>query len=212
MKQFDELITVAEKLLSPEGCPWDLKQTFATLRPYILEEAHEVIEAIDLDDDAKIQEELGDLLYIILFYGKLAEKQSRFSLSDIIDGVRTKLIRRHPHVFGDVKVSTADEVKENWEKIKSQETSKASYESVLDGIPPTLPSVVRAQKVIERIDRISQISHSDEKSPLSEQEIGDRLLSIIRVAHRSGVNAEMALRLSLSKEEKRFRQQEKKPN
>ena len=104
MKQFDELISVAEKLLSPEGCPWDLKQTFTTLQPYVLEEAHEVIEAVDLNDDSKILEELGDLLYVIVFYGKLGEKQGRFSLKDIIDTIKEKLIRRHPHIYGDVKV------------------------------------------------------------------------------------------------------------
>src|ERR1700720_2855460 len=121
MEQFDELLHVAEKLLSPEGCPWDLKQTFQSLQPYVLEEAHEVIEAVDLDDDQKIVEELGDLLYTIIFYGKLAEKTRRFSMEQIVSTVKEKLIRRHPHVFGDVNVENVDEVVSNWEKIKKQE-------------------------------------------------------------------------------------------
>jgi len=210
MKQFNELISVAEKLLGPNGCPWDLKQTFTTLQPYLLEEVHEVIEAVDLNDDAKILEELGDLLYILIFYGKLGEKQGRFSLGDIIDTIKEKLIRRHPHVFGDVKADTVEEIKENWEKIKAQEKGKSTYESVLDGIPPTLPSVVRAQKIIERMDRATPFSHPDGNIELSEEEIGSGLLSLIVLAHRSGINAEMALRRALSEEENQFRQKEKK--
>src|SRR5579863_10005397 len=144
MDQFDSLLRVAETLLGPGGCPWDQKQTFASLQPYVLEEAHEVIEAIDADDDGKMVEELGDLLYTVIFYGKLAEKTGRFSLVDIVNAIEEKLIRRHPHVFGEVKVEGADEVLKNWEKIKLEEKGDKRPESVLDGIPPTLPLVTRA--------------------------------------------------------------------
>src|SRR3990167_9026225 len=108
MEAFSALLQVAEQLLGPNGCPWDIKQTFTSLQPYVLEEAHEVIEAVDADDDQKMIEELGDLLYTIVFYGKLGEKQGRFSMEQIVHCVRDKLVRRHPHVFGEVKVQDAD--------------------------------------------------------------------------------------------------------
>src|SRR5579863_8504265 len=99
MEQFDSLLRVAERLLGPNGCPWDQTQTFASLQPYVLEQAHEVIEAVDLDNDKKILEELGDLLYTVIFYAKLAEKTGRFSLEEILVSIRDKLVRRHPHIF-----------------------------------------------------------------------------------------------------------------
>ena len=140
MKEFDDLIAVAEKLLSPEGCPWDHKQTFLSLQPYVLEEAHEVIEAVDSGEDEQIVEELGDLLYTVIFYGKLAEKEGRFATVDIIKAVKEKLIRRHPHVFGEVKVEHVDEIAQNWERIKKEE--KQSRKKEPGGIPPTLPLLV----------------------------------------------------------------------
>ena len=138
MKAFDALLHVAEKLLGPQGCPWDQKQTFQSLQPYVLEEAHEVIEAVDLDDDRKIVEELGDLLYTVVFYGKLAEKTGRFSLEDIVSTIKEKLVRRHPHIFGDVKVDSVDEIVSNWEKIKAQEKGSAAQK--IDAIPQSLPA------------------------------------------------------------------------
>ena len=177
MEQFDSLLKVAEKLLSPEGCPWDIKQTFASLQPYVLEEAHEVIEAVDAGDDTKIAEELGDLLYIIIFYGKLAEKSGRFSTAHNNSSIKEKLIRRHPHVFGDVKVDGADEVLKNWEKIKLQEKGESKPASVLDGIPPTLPSLIRAQKIIKRMQRAgSSLAPKEHLGPISEEELGNQML------------------------------------
>src|SRR5579872_4545447 len=141
MKQFDALLEVADKLLSPGGCPWDRKQNFYSLQPYVLEEAHEVIEAVDSKDDKKIIEELGDLLYTVIFYGKLAELEGRFSLKEILEVIKEKLIRRHPHIFGDVKVEDADEVLRNWEAIKRQESGHEKRKSAVDGVPPTLPTL-----------------------------------------------------------------------
>ncbi len=210
MEQFDSLLGVAEKLLSPEGCPWDQKQTFSSLQPYMLEEAHEVIEAVDADDNAKIIEELGDLLYTIIFYGKLAEKTGRFSISDIVSAITEKLIRRHPHVFGEVKVEGADEVLKNWEKIKLQEKVEAKPASVLDGIPPTLPSLIRAQKIIKRMQRAGSALVPKEKSgQVSEEELGSQLLALIVKAENASIDAESAFRRALARMEETFRNTEK---
>lgn len=209
MEQFDDLLRVAEKLLGPEGCPWDQQQTFLSLQPYVLEEAHEVIEAVDLNDDRKILEELGDLLYTVVFYAKLAEKQQRFSIVEIVNTIREKLIRRHPHVFGEVKVAGADEVIHNWEKIKKEEKGELGPASVLDGIPPTLSLVVRAQKVLKRMQRAgSSLAPKENFSSASEEQIGDQLLALILRAENQGVDAESALRRSLKRIEEAFRQEE----
>jgi len=209
MEQFDSLLSVAEKLLSPEGCPWDLKQTFSSLQPYVLEEAHEVIEAVDADDDTKIVEELGDLLYTIIFYGKLAEKTGRFSTADIVSSIKEKLIRRHPHVFGEVKVKGADEVLKNWEKIKLQEKGESRPVSVLDGIPPTLPSLIRAQKIIKRMQRAgSPIMPKEDLGEISEEELGSQMLALVLRAENGSVDAESAFRRSLARMEEAFRKTE----
>jgi MazG family protein len=210
MDQFDSLLHVAEKLLGPEGCPWDQKQTFLSLQSYVLEEAHEVIEAVDADDDRKIIEELGDLLYTIVFYGKLAEKKGRFSIAEIVSSVKEKLIRRHPHVFGDVKVEGADEVVKNWERIKAEEKGEARSASALDGIPPTLPSVVRAQKILKRMQRADSPLAPKEGAG-SEAEIGDEMMALILRAENAGIDAEGALRRALRRIEEAFRQSEAHP-
>jgi MazG family protein len=208
MDQFDSLLRVADKLLGPNGCPWDIKQTFTSLQPYVLEEAHEVIEAVDANDDRKIVEELGDLLYTIVFYGKLAEKTGRFSLLEIVSAIEEKLIRRHPHVFGEVKVEGTDEVVKNWEKIKAQEKGEEKPKSVLDGIPPTLPLITRAQKILKRIQRTGSPLAPKEPSSSSEEELGNQLLALILQAENSGIDAESALRRSLSRTEEAFRRAE----
>lgn len=209
MDKFDSLLNVADQLLGPNGCPWDIKQTFSSLQPYVLEEAHEVIEAVDADDDRKIAEELGDLLYVIVFYGKLAEKSGRFSMSDIISSIREKLIRRHPHVFADLKVAGTDEIVKNWEKIKAEEKGEFRAASVLDGIPPTLPSVVRAQKILKRIQRAgSTLAPKENSGSVSEEEIGDQILALILRAENSDIDAERALRRSSARIEAAFRRGE----
>lgn len=210
MDPFDSLLLVAEELLGPNGCPWDQKQTFLSLQPYVLEEAHEVIEAVDADDDRKMIEELGDLLYTIVFYGKLGEKTGRFTVEEIVNAIREKLIRRHPHVFGDVKVEDVDEVVKNWEKIKAAEKGKSRPPSVLDGIPPTLPTLVKAQKILKRIQRSgSALLSKENHAQASEEEIGSQLLHLILRAEQSEIDAESALRRSLGKLEEAFRTNER---
>jgi MazG family protein len=204
MEAFDALLQTAETLLGPNGCPWDLKQSFTSLQPYVLEEAHEVIEAVDNDDDEHIIEELGDLLYTIVFYAKLAEKTGRFSMDRIIHTVREKLIRRHPHIFGDVKVENEEEVVANWEKIKKQE--KASKKTSVEDMPPTLPVLVRGQKILKRVGKAGfPLKEEKQKTPLSESEVGECLLELLGEANRSDVDVESALRRALSELMQRFR-------
>ncbi len=145
MKEFNELLEVVEKLLSPDGCPWGLKQTFSSLQSYVLEEAHEVIKAVESNEDRQIIEELGDLLYTIIFYGKLAQKEGRFTMEDIVRTVKEKMVRRHPHVFGKVKVDHVDQVVKNWEQIKKQEREDQAGKSRLDGIRVPLPALAREE-------------------------------------------------------------------
>ena len=198
MNELDRLLSVADRLLGPGGCPWDREQTFFTLQPDLLEETHELIEAIDRQDPLKISEELGDVLYILIFIAKLGEKEKSFTLSKSIDQVTEKLIRRHPHVFGDKKFSSTEEVLVNWEEVKKKEGKK----SPIADIPPTLPALARAQKVIHKLRR--------QKDPAIEEkmadDIGQRLWDLVKEADLLGVNAESALRrLCLSYEEKHRR-------
>jgi MazG family protein len=195
MKAFDHLLSVAERLLGPGGCPWDREQTLFTLQPYLLEETHELIEAIDHQDPKKISEELGDVLYALIFIAKLGEQASTFNLSDAIQNVADKLIRRHPHIFGDQKISTTDEVLTNWEEVKKKEGKK----NPIADIPPTLPALARAQKVIHKLRR--------KKSPIAEEtlsnDLGQKLWDLVKEADAQGVDAESALRrISLLYEDK----------
>lgn len=195
MNEFNNLLQVADRLLGPEGCPWDREQTFFTLQPYLLEETHELIEAIDAQNPVKISEELGDVLYALLFIAKLGEKEQTFTLAQSIQTVAEKLIRRHPHIFGDKKISSTDDVVTNWEEVKKKEGKK----SPIADIPPTLPALARAQKVIHKMRR--------QKSPIVEEkisdDIGQRLWDLVKEAESQGVDAESALRrTSLAYEEK----------
>ena len=196
MSVFNELLDVADTLLGPKGCPWDREQNFATLRPYLLEETHELLEALDLGDKERIQEELGDCLYALVFIAKLAEQQKLFTMSDAIRTVVEKLIRRHPHVFGELKIESTEDVVHNWEEIKKKEGKK----NPIAGIPPSLPSLARAQKVIVKIGR----AEKKEVAPkmISEEVIGRRLWETVMDAHAAGVDAESALRAYCLAQEK----------
>lgn len=211
MNSFDRLLKLADLLLGPEGCPWDRTQTFLTLQPYLLEEVHEVIEAVDANDDQKILEELGDLLYTIVFYGKLAEKEGRFTLNAVIDNIYEKLVRRHPHVFGEQKIEKAEDVIGHWEKIKRKEKAHLDRKSALDGIPPTLPGLARAQKVLKKILRTEASLFTEEKkhqNPHPEKQIGQELIELILRAEESGIDIESALRRTLGYYETEFRKWE----
>ncbi len=196
MTEFENLLRIADRLLGEGGCPWDQEQTFFTLQPYLLEETHELIEAIDLLDSKKISEELGDVLYALVFIAKLGEKEKIFNLSDSIRKVTEKLIRRHPHVFSNTKISSTEDVVKNWEEIKKEEGKK----SPIADIPPTLPALARAQKVIHKLKK--------KKSPVVEEKISDdvgqRLWELVREAESHGIDAESALRRVCLSYEKKF--------
>lgn len=213
MKEFDTLLEIIERLLGPGGCPWDREQTLSSLRSLLMEEACEVIDAIDLNENSHIQEELGDLLFNAVFLCRIAQKEDRFSISDVIEEINEKLIRRHPHVFGDVKnIHTTEDLYIQWDKIKKTEKGKENRESALDGISKHLPSLARAQKAVKRMRKAG----FDPQIPSeliyihSEKELGQHLLSLVELAEQKGLEAESALRKALTHLKQEFVQHEKK--
>lgn len=205
MNKFDQLLEIAAILNGPNGCLWDHKQTFTTLQQYLLEETHEVLEAVDSNDDHKIIEELGDLLYTIIFYAKVAQKQGRFTIEEIIDGVKEKLIRRHPHVFGDQKIDTEEELEQNWEKIKKEEKGKEVRVHAFDGIPPSMPLLAKAQKVLKIMMKTSfPLFQNHLPSKMSEEEISEQLLHLVFLCELNGFNAETITRRALTKKQDLF--------
>lgn len=149
---FQRFCEVIAQLRSPQGCPWDRKQTLATIKPYTLEETYELLEAIDSDDNAAIQEELGDVLLQVVLDSQIAKDEQRFDIVDVITGVTNKMIARHPHVFGDAVAKTAEDVSQHWDKAKRAE--KQDRESVLDGLPAELPALARAARIAKKAARV----------------------------------------------------------
>jgi tetrapyrrole methylase family protein/MazG family protein len=155
--RFDELVQLMAKLRAPDGCPWDRKQTHESLKPYLLEETYEVLETIDKQDELKLREELGDLLLQILFHAQIAAERKAFSMEEVMQLLADKLVRRHPHVFGEKGdgALTPDQVYSNWEQIKKSERQQAGRsDSVLDGVPKTLPALLRAFQIQARASRV----------------------------------------------------------
>ncbi|WP_237226958.1 nucleoside triphosphate pyrophosphohydrolase [Rubinisphaera sp. JC750] len=150
---FTELCNVVAKLRSPEGCPWDRKQTLETIKPFTLEETYELLDAIDSGDDRAIVDELGDVLLQVVLDAQIGADEQRFTILDVIQNLTEKLIRRHPHVFGDESVDDADQVKQTWDRIKSQE-KKPKKESLLDGLPKDLPGLARAARLQEKAAKV----------------------------------------------------------
>jgi MazG family protein len=162
-ERFERAVAIMERLRAPGGCPWDQEQTFDSIKPYTLEETYEVLEAIDNRDWPELAGELGDLLLQVLFYAEMAQEQSSFSIDDVLDRLSSKLINRHPHVFGEVKADTSDEVKRNWEALKQEERrkregseagAKSEERSILVGVSSKMPSLLEAQKLSSRAAQI----------------------------------------------------------
>ena len=163
-ERFERAVAIMERLRAPGGCPWDREQTFDTIKPYTLEETYEVLEAIDNRDWPELAGELGDLLLQVLFYAEMAKEDGSFSIDDVLERLSTKLIDRHPHVFGDVKADTSDQVKRNWEALKQEErrkkegtaevVAKSDKPSILAGISSKMPSLMEAQKLSSRAAQI----------------------------------------------------------
>ncbi len=225
LQSFYELVRVMERLRAENGCPWDRKQTHESLKPYLIEETYEVISAIDSGNDDELKEELGDLLLQIVFHAQIAKEDGRFDIDDVAKTIVEKLIRRHPHVFGDLKVSGSDEVLQNWEKIKKEE----GKESIFDGVPEGLPSLLKARrvqekakrvgfdwdniegtldKVKEEFDELSEAIKFGKKEKISE-EFGDLLFSLVNVSRFLDIDAEDSLRQTIEKFMKRFKSVEK---
>ena len=215
------LVGLMRRLLAPDGCPWDREQSFETLRKYVLEEACEVIDAIDSGNRAAIREELGDLLLQVVFQAELARREGSFAIDDVIAGIVDKLVGRHPHVFGNTEAKDADEVLRNWEKLKAREKGPRG---VLAGVPRSMPALTRAQRIGEKVSRVgfdwadasgSRAKVDEEMAELDEAiacadadaieaEMGDVLFSLVNLSRHLGVDAEGALRRTIDKFTKRF--------
>lgn len=198
---FDHLNGILNLLLSPEGCPWDREQTMLTLRKTLLEETCELIEAIDLNDNAHITEELGDLFLNALFLCKMAQKEKRCTTPEVLDHLSEKLIRRHPHIFGDAKVTDADHVKRQWDEIKRSENGKESRKSLLDGIPLGLPALARAHKMAARMKKAG-FTPPDCSQEEGERHFGFTLWTFLQ---SMPYEPEQALRSYLSFSSEKFR-------
>ena len=206
---FAALKEIIAKLRSPEGCPWDRKQTHASLKPYLIEECYEVLQALEKGTPQKLCEELGDLLLQIMLHAQIAAEASQFNIDDVVRGISSKLIHRHPHVFGGRKVQDAGEVELNWQALKQEEREKG--ESILSGVPEQMPALAYSQsiqrrvagvgfdwekmdeiidKMAEEVTEIKQAPNQQEKA----KEFGDLLLTIANIARRLDIDLEMALR------------------
>jgi XTP/dITP diphosphohydrolase len=210
----DELVAVMARLRGPGGCPWDAEQTHASLVPYVIEEAHELAEAVEAlgeghGDDAHVREELGDVLLQVVFHADIARAEGRFDVEDVARTLIAKLRRRHPHVFDDVEVDGVADVVANWDAIKRAEKPERS--SALDGIPAGLPALARAEKTLSRARRAGlELPDGDAATadPLDEEALGAALLGIVRAASDRGLDAERALRAATRALERELREQE----
>jgi tetrapyrrole methylase family protein/MazG family protein len=219
---FQKLLNIMEKLRGEKGCPWDKEQTKESLKPFILEEAYELIDAIDEGDPEKIKEELGDLLFQIVFQCQIASERKEFDMSDVIKEIGKKMIARHPHVFGNANYKTKDEVLQHWEEQKRREGKLRA--SILDGVPETLPSLLRAHRLQDRAAKVGfdwikvtdVIKKLDEemkefKNALEgkqreeiEDELGDIFFMLVNISRFVGINPEDALRKTIAKFISRF--------
>jgi tetrapyrrole methylase family protein/MazG family protein len=221
---FERLVEVMATLRGPQGCPWDREQTRDSLKAFLIEEAYEVLEALDLHDPDRLEEELGDLLLQVIFHAQVAAELGEFTVRDVLAAVTDKLIRRHPHVFGDGRAETAAEVLANWERLKQAERGGVREASALAGVPKTLPALLRAQRLQDKAARVgfdwgetAAALHKVEeelaelKAALGkggeavEAELGDLVFSVVNLARFLKLNAEEALRKSLEKFIRRFR-------
>lgn len=224
---FQELVAVMERLRAPGGCPWDRKQTFDTIKTYLLEETYEVLDAIDRKDWEDLKEELGDLLLQPVFFAEMAREQGLFTIADSLDAINTKLIRRHPHVFGDAQAETPEDVKQRWDEIKKQERAEkgaAKVASVLESVPRNLPALVEAEKigtkaaqvgfewpsvggVIEKLqEEAVELAEARKKASHEEMEyeLGDLLFTVVNLARFLKVDPEQALRKTNARFRSRF--------
>ncbi|HEX3718663.1 MAG TPA: MazG family protein [Verrucomicrobiae bacterium] len=205
------LLKVMAKLRSPEGCPWDREQDHMTLRFHAVEEVYELLDAIESRDDQEMVEELGDLLLQVVFHSQLARERGAFDFEQVARHITDKLVRRHPHVFGDVKVRNVDEVWANWEKIKAAEKhgTRHARPSVFDGIPRHLPALMRAEKLIKKARKASLLKADAKKSRPGKSALARQLFDLTETAQSRGWSAEELLRQETAKRESAWRRREK---
>lgn len=232
LESFETLVKIMDRLREPDGCPWDREQDYETLRSYLIEECYEVADALDRGDRRDLREELGDLLFQIVFLSRLAKEEGHFVAADVVRGIAEKMIRRHPHVFGDATADTPEEVLRNWEEIKRQEkglddsaaSTGESPHSVLDGVPIALPALLKAQRlgtkaarvgfdwerpadVLEKIDEelgeLRQAVEQQDRAAIRE-ELGDLLFSLVMLGRKLDVDPEGALERTNLKFVRRF--------
>jgi len=213
--QFEKLKDLVSRLRHPEkGCPWDLAQDETTVKPFVIEEAYEVLEALESGDRERICEELGDLLFQVLFLSRIFEEKSDFSIVDILTRTYNKMKNRHPHIFGSTDVKTVDDVLQNWEKLKKREKRKKDKASILSGLPASLPALLTADQITRRAARVGfdwenvsdifdkldeeilELKKAMEKDDKEScrNEVGDVLFTLVNLARRQELNAEDALR------------------
>ncbi len=227
-ERFDDLVSIMERLRGEGGCPWDREQTRESLKPFLIEEAYEVVEAIDEKDPEKLKEELGDLLFQVLFHAQVAAERGEFTIAEVLAEAADKMVRRHPHVFAGGTASTAREVLERWEELKRQERNAVAIASALDGVPKELPGLLRAQRLQDKASRagfdwpeISGVMAKVEEelaelqaairraaSAEIEFELGDLLFSLVNLARFLNLSAEDAIRKSIARFVARFRHME----
>ncbi|MBL6766124.1 MAG: MazG family protein [Verrucomicrobiae bacterium] len=201
-----------ERLRAPDGCPWDKEQDHASIRFHAVEEVYEMIDAIEAGDDHELEEELGDLLLQVVFHCQLGKERGAFDFEAVTKRITDKLIHRHPHVFGDLKVKDVDEVWANWEKLKREEKEGTKHErpSALDGVPRHLPALQRAQKLTKKATKAKLATAPSPSLSPSKRELGPLLYQLAARAQAKGWNAEELLRREIDRQEKRFRKQEAK--
>lgn len=229
---FEDLVKIMATLRSPEGCPWDRQQTHQSLLPYLVEESHEYIDAAQANDKVHMAEELGDVLFQVVFHSQVAKENNDFSIDDVVQGICEKMIRRHPHVFGDAKVDDASEVTRRWERIKAAEKNNLQMagKSAMDKVSKSMPTLARAQEIQRRAAKVGfdwieaepvfnkaveeftefraemQAANEENRNiERMEDEFGDIMFSLVNVARHCGFNAALALERANSKFEKRFR-------
>jgi len=206
----DELLRLMARLRAPDGCPWDRQQDHRSLRWLAVEEVYELLDAIEAGDDQEMEEELGDLLMQVVFHCQLAKERGAFDFEDVARHIAEKLVRRHPHVFGQVKVKDVDQVWANWERIKRAEKqgTRRARPSALDGIPKRLPGLLRAEKLVKKARRAGLVAEPPGSRGVRRPELGRELFELAAYAQRRGWSAEELLRAETRKRERAWRKAE----
>jgi MazG family protein len=237
-KAFESLVALQARLRAPNGCPWDREQTHDSLRTYLVEETYEVLDALDSSDPRKFADELGDLLLQIVFHAELAAEAGKFDIADVIEQIYTKMVRRHPHVFGKVRAETSADVLKNWEQLKAEERAKSKVSeakapnaSILDAVPRNLPGLLEAHQLTRRaanvgfdwqdvngiFDKLAEetaelkqlLASRERRTEEIEEEVGDLLFVGVNLARFLGFDAEIALKKANRKFAQRFREMER---